>query len=102
MNVSTLKIAGKRYAVIPWEEFKVWQTDMPALPDADVSGNRPAVATARAIIARSIIRDRQRRGWNQAQLARRAGIRQATLSAIESGQSSPHPATIKRIDKAFV
>lgn len=30
---------------------------------------------------------REQRGWNQAELCRRSGVRQATLSAIENGQT---------------
>jgi HTH-type transcriptional regulator / antitoxin HipB len=36
-----------------------------------------------------IRRARKKRGWNQSQLAERVGIRQATVSLIETG----HPAT---------
>lgn len=31
---------------------------------------------------------REQRGWSQAELARRAGVRQATLSAIENAQTT--------------
>ena len=33
--------------------------------------------------------ERFRHGWNQTQLAERAGIRQTTLSAIENGRLKP-------------
>jgi transcriptional regulator with XRE-family HTH domain len=52
-------------------------------------------------LARKIIRHRRRAGLNQAELARRAGIRPETLNRIEQGKHSPTPRTVARIDKAL-
>ncbi len=42
-------------------------------------------------IGAAIARARHQRGWTQSDLATQAGLRQATISAIETGQ---HPARI--------
>ena len=55
----------------------------------------------RAIMARDIVRDRERVGWTQAELARRAGIRVETLNRIETGKRSPALITIEKIDAAL-
>jgi transcriptional regulator with XRE-family HTH domain len=45
---------------------------------------------------------REAKGWSQAELADRAGIRRATLSAIESGQTKGVDfATLERLAKAL-
>ncbi|MGJ8672398.1 helix-turn-helix domain-containing protein [Rubritalea sp.] len=44
---------------------------------------------------------RLRAGLSQAQLAEMAGIRQATISAIENGQTQPHFSTIQALAKAL-
>jgi transcriptional regulator with XRE-family HTH domain len=74
---------------------------MPPVPDADDADNRPAVAFARAVIARRIIRDRTAAGLSQAQRARRAGIRVETLNRIERAKITPDTATIAKIDRAL-
>ncbi len=45
---------------------------------------------------------REARGWSQRELARRAGVRQATLSAIENEQTSGIDfETLERLAKAL-
>jgi len=75
--------------------------ELPPLPEADERGNRPAVAFARATLARGTIRDRARAGWSQKELARRAGIRVETLCRIETGKHTPSVETIEKIDRAL-
>lgn len=45
-------------------------------------------------IGTTIQRARKRRGWTQAQLAERAGLRQATISSIETGDKPARLDTI--------
>ncbi|MGD0542535.1 MAG: helix-turn-helix domain-containing protein [Tepidisphaeraceae bacterium] len=71
------------------------------LPRPNAAGNVPAVAFARATLARKLIRDRRRVGLTQAELARRAGIRPETLCRIEKGKTMPGPATFNRIHRAL-
>ena len=75
--------------------------DLPALPPADENGHYPAIETARAIIARQVIRARKAVGWTQAELAGRAGVRQETISRIETGKHSPGLKTMAKIDRAL-
>lgn len=94
-------VKGKRVVQLAEEEFErllveadEWEPAMPA-PDAD--GNYPAVETACASLAIDILRHRRRLGLTQAELARRAGIRQATLNLIELGRR--RPSSVRTIDK---
>ena len=75
--------------------------DLPALPPADESGQYPAIETARAIIARQVIRARKAAGWTQTELADRAGVRQETISRIETCKHSPGLRTMAKIDRAL-
>jgi ribosome-binding protein aMBF1 (putative translation factor) len=74
---------------------------LPAWPKADVQGRRPALAFARASIARSIVEERRAAGLSQEELARLAGLRQETVCRIESGKHSPTVRTVAKIDKAL-
>ncbi len=65
------------------------------------SGRRPAAAFILASIAREIVADRKSAGLTQQELAKRAGIRQETLSRIESGKHLPTMKTLKKIDRAL-
>ena len=96
-NVQTVVLDGKRFVILPEAEYR----QMAALPPADAAGNRPALAAMRAILARDIVHDRERIGWSQAELARRAGIRVETLNRIETGKHAPSVATIQKIDAAL-
>ena len=53
-------------------------------------GRRSAAAYILASIAREVLADRKAAGLSQQELARRAGIRQETLSRIESGKHTSH------------
>ena|ERR1041385_2902801 len=77
------------------------ELSLPPLPAADENGHYPAIETARAIIARQLIRDRKAVGWTQAELAARAGVRQETISRIETGKHSPGLKTMAKIDRAL-
>lgn len=72
-----------------------------ALPEPDNAGNYPAVAYARATIARNIIKDRVKAGLTQRKLAELAGIRFETLCRIETGKHTPSVATIDSIDRVL-
>ncbi|HKI34182.1 MAG TPA: helix-turn-helix domain-containing protein [Gemmataceae bacterium] len=74
---------------------------MPAFPAPDSDGNYPAAEALRTILARQIIRRRQQAGWTQAELAERAGVRQETVSRIESGKNAPNVGTVDKLDRAL-
>jgi DNA-binding XRE family transcriptional regulator len=110
-----INVDGKRYVVIEERELQRLELSatktgalsdsgagkLPPLPPADKHGNRPAVAFAQASIARSIIRDRQAAGLSQQELARLAGVRQETISRLESGKHSPTIRTVEKIDRVL-
>jgi DNA-binding XRE family transcriptional regulator len=97
INIQTVILDGKRFVILPEAEYQ----RIAGFPPADSDGNRPAVAAMRAVLARDIVRDRERVGWTQAELARRAGIRVETLNRIETGKHTPSVATIEKIDTAL-
>jgi DNA-binding XRE family transcriptional regulator len=102
MHTDTITIQGKRYVVIPEKEYKSLVKDKaPTLPKADRNGCRPAVESVRVIMAQQLIADRQKAGLSQAELAARAGIRQETISRIESGKVTPTVRTMEAIDEAL-
>jgi ribosome-binding protein aMBF1 (putative translation factor) len=74
---------------------------IPKLPQPDADGNYPAAEALDVLVARHIIRRRHAVGWTQIELARRAGVRQETVSRIESGKHTPNVATVDRLDRAL-
>ena len=109
MSAANLTIDGKRFVVMPEDEYQRMRElaqELPEiagtpLPRPDAAGNVPAVAFARATLARKLIRDRRRIGLTQADLARRARISPEILSGIEKGKAIPDPATFNRIHRAL-
>jgi DNA-binding XRE family transcriptional regulator len=74
---------------------------LPALPVQDAEGHFPARETLRVILARNIIARRKATGLTQAGLAKLAGVRQETLSRLESGKHAPTVTTVDKIDTAL-
>lgn len=105
----TLTIDGKTYVVVPESEFERLRnlaesgsdSDGPPLPAANRDGTFPAVAYARASLARKIIRRRRALGLSQDDLARRAGVRPQTLDRFERGTAEPDVRTVDKIDRAL-
>jgi DNA-binding XRE family transcriptional regulator len=103
-----LEIAGKEFVIIEREEFERLTghpidagAPLPPLPAPDASGNYPAIAYGRALLARRIVAARNRAGWTQAELGRRAGVRKETIHRIEAGKNNPDQSTFTKIEKAF-
>jgi predicted transcriptional regulator len=71
---------------------------LPSLPKPDRRGRVPAVEFSRVSLARDLIRHRKGLGLSQQQLADLAGVRQDTISRIESGK---HTVTVRTHDKIF-
>jgi DNA-binding XRE family transcriptional regulator len=108
MVSQTIKIAGKHFVLVEKTEYDrlrlvAGRLDalLPALPEPDARGTRPAVATGRVILARGLIRDRLKAGLTQRELARLAGIRPETLSRLEAGRYTPTQETVERLDRAL-
>ena len=101
--METVEKNGRVFVLVPketWQKIAAGDVAMPELPDADADGNRPALETARVLIARGIIRDRTALGWSQGELARQSGVPVATLNRIERARVTPDASTIGKIDKA--
>jgi ribosome-binding protein aMBF1 (putative translation factor) len=77
------------------------ETEGPPLPEPDTRGRFPAIAYARASLARKIIRRRRALGISQSELARRAGLRVETLNRLEKARTTPTIVTIDKIDRAL-
>ena len=45
--------------------------------------------------------ERRRRGWSQAELARRAGLNATTVCLIESGRFHPYPVQLQKLARAL-
>jgi len=109
MVAGTIQIKGQRFVLVPESEYERMQElsrelaagEGPPLPKPDARGNVPAVAYARASLARKLIRDRRRVGLTQVELARRAGIRPETLCRIEKGKSTADTATFNKVHRAL-
>jgi ribosome-binding protein aMBF1 (putative translation factor) len=111
MVAQTVEIAGKRLVILEEADYlRLCQgsrsgrraaANLPPLPARNPSGRRPAAAYILTSIAREIVADRKAVGLSQQDLAKRAGIRQETLSRIESGKNTPTLNTLKRIDRAL-
>ena len=107
-----IEIEGKQYVILPASDYEnlcgrageaiaLDDSDLPPLPKPDKKGRFPAVEYARISLARDIIRDRKTANLTQTRLAKLSGIRQETLSRIESGQQNPAVKTIEKIDKVL-
>ncbi|MGW8256095.1 MAG: helix-turn-helix domain-containing protein [Thermoguttaceae bacterium] len=104
----TMVIHGKRCVAIEERELRRLERlaadrepSLPSFPTADAKGNRPALEYIQVSIARDIIKERRALGLSQLQLAELAGLRQETLSRLESGKHSPTVRTVDKIDQAL-
>ncbi|MDA1053046.1 MAG: helix-turn-helix domain-containing protein [Planctomycetota bacterium] len=109
-TTQTISIAGMRLVVMEQAEFerlcnlagqRVHDDTLPPLPEPDQRGLVPALEFTRISIARDIIRERKSLGLSQTELADLAGLRQETISRLESGKHTAAPRTIDRIDAAL-
>jgi ribosome-binding protein aMBF1 (putative translation factor) len=99
---------GKRFVMVEESRLRhleelarLAESELPPQPPADAQGNRPALEYIRASIARDIIKERRVLGLSQERLAELAGLRQETLSRLESGKHSPTVRTVEKIDAAL-
>jgi DNA-binding XRE family transcriptional regulator len=102
MPLATITRKGKQFVLVPVARYqRLVDQDLPPLPPVARDGSTDAIDFARASIARQLIRDRRAAGLSQAGLAKLAGVRQATVSRIESGKHTPTIRIMKAIDRAL-
>ena len=109
MSRQIVRVKGKPYALVEPAELrrlerlaaKGEESDLPPWPRADANGNMPALEFARVSIARSIIEERRALGLSQQELARLSGLRQETISRLETGKHAPNVRTVDKIDRAL-
>lgn len=109
VSLQTIQLAGKRFVVVEEDYFRRLRLkagegddpDLPPLPAADAGGRVLAIEYAKASIARDVIRERKSLGLSQERLARMAGIRQETLSRLETGKHTPTVRVVSKIDQAL-
>jgi ribosome-binding protein aMBF1 (putative translation factor) len=95
MGPATITRKGRRYVLVPIEDYER-MAKMAPWPPVAPDGTSDAIEFARASIARTLLRDRSAAGLSQQALAELAGVRQETISRIESGR---HTASVRVIDK---
>ena len=107
IKLQRIEVGGERYVLLPEGEYDrlcskageaipLSDDDLPPLPEPDAQGNFPAVEFATMSLARDIIRDRRAAALTQQELAKLVGVRQETISRIETGK---HRASVKLVDK---
>src|SRR5437016_7249498 len=103
IGLQRLELAGTRLVVLQESEYeqlcrRAGETaddgDLPAFPKPDAQGHLPAVEYGRISLARDLIRDRKSAGLSQQRLAELAGVREETVSRLESGKHSASVSSI--------
>ncbi|MGA2621448.1 MAG: helix-turn-helix transcriptional regulator [Thermoguttaceae bacterium] len=108
IGLQRIEVEGKRFVLLPETEYDrlcrgagealaVEDEELPPLPKPDKHGRFPALQYARISLARDLIRDRTGVGLSQQRLADLAGVRQETLSRIETGKHTASPRTVDKI-----
>jgi|SRR5258708_6041184 len=110
IGLQRIELAGKRFVLLDESEYErlcreadeaADDGDLPPFPKPDAQGHLPAVQYGRISIARDLIRDRKSVGLTQQRLAELAGVRQETVSRLESGKHSASVSSIEKIDRAI-
>jgi DNA-binding XRE family transcriptional regulator len=110
IGIQRLELEGKRFVVIEESEYErlcrdageeAETRDLPEFPKPDERGRFPALAYTRISIARDLIRSRKSARLSQLRLAMLAGVRQETISRLESGKHLASAATIEKLERAI-
>jgi DNA-binding XRE family transcriptional regulator len=111
-SVQSVELLGQRFVLVEEHEYerlrrdaaqgaKLAEQDLPPFPKPDKNGRLPAIECARVALARDLIRARKGVGLSQQQLALLAGIRQETVSRLETGKHTASPRTVDKIMTAI-
>jgi DNA-binding XRE family transcriptional regulator len=112
IGLQRIEVAGERFVLLPEREYDrlcskagesiaLKDDDLPRLPKPDKHGRFPAVEFARISLARDIVRDRRAARLTQQELAELVGVRQETISRIETGKHTASVKLVDRIDRAL-
>ncbi|MHB1157359.1 MAG: helix-turn-helix transcriptional regulator [Phycisphaerales bacterium] len=104
-KINHIEIEGKRFVILPeldYDRLKSVDDSLPPLPPPDEDGYIPAFEMIQASIARGIILKRRAAGLSQVDLAKLAGVRQETISRVESSRHKPNVRTLEKIEAAFI
>jgi DNA-binding XRE family transcriptional regulator len=112
IGLQRIEVEGKRFVLLEEGEYErlcresgeaadLDDADLPPLPKPDRRGRLPALEYARISLARDLIRNRKGVGLSQQRLADLAGVRQETLSRLETGKHTASQRTIERIMRAI-
>ena len=112
LGLQRIEVAGRRFVLLEEPEYERLCREageamadddaLPPLPKPDANGRFPAIEYTRISLARNLIRDRKSVGLSQERLAKLAGIRQETVSRLETGKHIATPGTIAKIDRVIV
>ena len=111
-QLPSLELMGKRFILLEQGEYErlcreageaanLADHDLPQFPQPDKNGRLPALEYARVALARDLIRARKGVRLSQEQLAHLAGIRQETISRLETGKHTANPRTVDKIMAAI-
>jgi DNA-binding XRE family transcriptional regulator len=112
IGLQRIEVEGKRFVLLEegyyerlcrdaGEAGELAGDSLPSLPTPDRRGRVPALEYARASLARDLIRARKGVGLSQQQLADLAGIRQETVSRLETGKHTGSARTVDKIMRAI-
>jgi len=110
--LQSLEVMGKRFVLLEEGEYErlcreareaanLADRDLPPFPQPDKNGRLPALEYARVALARDLIRARKGVRLSQQRLALLAGIRQETISRLETGKHTASPRTVDKIMAAI-
>lgn len=108
IGLQRIEVEGKRFVLLEESQYerlcreanaaaKVGDEDLPPFPKPDKNGRLPALEYARVALARDLIRARKGVGLTQQQLADLGGLRQETVSRLETGKCTARPGTVDKI-----
>lgn len=111
LELQRIEIAGRRLVVLEEVEYErlcrearrevAGDDALPDFPKPDKSGRFPALQYTRVQFARNLISERKALGLSQQALAERAGVRQETLSRLESGKHTISGKTVAKLERAL-
>lgn len=97
----TVTIGRREYERLLAKAGEAGEGDGPPLPKPDGQGNVPAVDFLRASIGREIVRRRKAAKLSQQELADLSGVRQETISRLESGKHTVSVRVMESIERAL-